>query len=378
MSAINPNKRKPGLLLGITILLAMGFFALLYTLINAGTARGSSAEITSYSSDQIEFTDSKSRRQRLAPAGLSAQFNELGEEFGGKVGIAVHSLGENWTAAYRGGSIFPQQSVSKLWVAVAVLDAVDNGQMSLSDQVTVTQNDLTVFNQPIRERLGPNGYKISILELLKLSLDQSDNTANDVLFRKVGGRKAVKEMLIRKDLDEINIGPGEKQLQSQIAGLSWRDEFSTGRAFLTARESTPMQVRQAALKTYLGNPPDATTPDGMVRALAKLQSEELLTPQSTQLLIDLMQSSTTGTERLRGGLDAGWKLAHKTGTGQILGPLATAFNDVGILTAPDGQHYAVAVLIASTERSVSERQSLMSAVTKAVIKCHGENRWRCQ
>jgi beta-lactamase class A len=60
-------------------------------------------------------------------------------------------------------------------------------------------------------------------------------------------------------------------------------------------------------------------------------------------------------------------LAHKTGTGQVMGYYATAYNDVGILTSPRGQHYAVVVMIASTQRPVPERQALMAAVTRAVI-----------
>lgn len=378
MPAADRPKRKPGLLLGLIILLALGFASLLITLVNAATGRSASEADTITLASETAFIASDADDERPSPAGLSEWIYKLGDGFDGKVGIAVHSLEEDWTAAYRGGSIFPQQSVSKLWVAIAVLDAVDKGQISLTEQITVNRSDLTVFNQPIRERLGSNGYKVSVAELLKLSISQSDNTANDILFRKVGGQKAVAQMLARKKLDEIKVGPGEKALQSQIAGLEWRDEYSTGRAFWTARESVPMEARQEALKEYLGNPADAATPDGMVRALAKLQDGELLTPKSTTFLLNLMLNSTTGTERLRGGLASGWTLAHKTGTGQVLGPMVTAFNDVGILKSPDGKHYAVAVLVASTERSLKERQSIMSTVTKAVIECHGDKRWRCQ
>ena len=83
-----------------------------------------------------------------------------------------------------------------------------------------------------------------------------------------------------------------------------------------------------------------------------------------------MAQSRTGPERLAGGLVEGWRLAHKTGTGQVLGPRATGYNDVGLLTAPDGRTYAVAVFIADTTRPVPERQALMQAVTRAVIAQH--------
>ena len=63
-------------------------------------------------------------------------------------------------------------------------------------------------------------------------------------------------------------------------------------------------------------------------------------------------------------------MAHKTGTGQVLDSVSTGYNDVAIITAPDGKAYAVAVMIASTERPIPERQALMGAVARAVVDWH--------
>ena len=65
-------------------------------------------------------------------------------------------------------------------------------------------------------------------------------------------------------------------------------------------------------------------------------------------------------------LPAGWRIAHKTGTGQDLGPRNAGFNDVGLLTAPDGKRYAIAVMIGDTLRPIRERQMLIQAVAAAV------------
>ena len=120
---------------------------------------------------------------------------------------------------------------------------------------------------------------------------------------------------------------------------------------------------------YLANPPDGATSNAFAEGLAKLASGKLLSPASTAFLIDLMTQSKTGPKRLRGGLAPRWSMPHKTGTGQVLKLLATAYNDVGILTSPAGKRYAVVVMIGSTNRPVSERQDLMQAVTRAVIAC---------
>jgi beta-lactamase class A len=74
---------------------------------------------------------------------------------------------------------------------------------------------------------------------------------------------------------------------------------------------------------------------------------------------------------LKGGVPDGWQIGHKTGTGQVLGATATGYNDIGILTAPDGTRYAVAVMLAETTASIPERMRLMQNVVRAVADTHG-------
>jgi beta-lactamase class A len=301
------------------------------------------------------------------PARLAGQIEALGRAFDGRVGIAVRSIEGGWSVGSGAGGIFPQQSVSKLWVAAAMLDRIDAGQAQLSDTVTLTAKDLTIFHQPIRKRIGGGTYTTNIAELMRLAITQSDNTANDVLFRRVGGQEGVGRFLARHNLGEMAIGPGEKILQTQAAGMRWDDSFSTGRTFWNVRETVPLAVRAKAIGDYVTNPPDAATPAAIAQALARLQRGDLLSRGSSAYLLDLMSQSKTGPDRLRAGLSGGWALAHKTGTGQVLGYYATAYNDVGILTSPSGRHYTVVVMIASTQQPVPVRQALMASVTRAVI-----------
>ena len=306
-----------------------------------------------------------------APASFAQRISSLGSRFDGRVGIAVHSLGKGWTAAWSGGAKLPQQSLSKLWVALAVLDRVDAGELKLDDPVVVTKADLTIFHQPIRERIGPEGYRTTVYELLELAMTQSDNTANDVLARRAGGQAGVSAFLSRKRIGGIAMGPGEKELQTRAAGMAWDDSYSYGRTFWQAREQVPAEIRLRALTGYVAEPPDGASPAGYAHALARLRRGELVSAKSTAVLLDLMQRSTTGPERLRGGLAPGWTLAHKTGTGQVMGTYATAYNDAGLLTAPDGRQYAVVVMIGATYLPVPDRQDLMHQVIQATIDCAG-------
>ena len=305
-----------------------------------------------------------------APPALTARLKVLGDGFDGRVGIAVRDIEAGWTAEFNGLSLLPQQSVSKLWVALALLDAVDKGAIGLDEPVTVTAADLSVFNQPIRERIGPSGFATTLGDLLVFQIARSDNAANDIVMRRVGGPEAVQKVIAARRLGAIHAGPEEKVLQTRIAALDWRPEFSFGRAFWTARDLIAPPVRAAALDRYLAEPEDGATAAALVEALGRLKRGDLLSPPSTERLMQTMALTDTGPMRLRAGLGEGWTIAHKTGTGQDLGDLSTGYNDVGLITAPDGRTYAVAVMIASTRRPVPERQALMASVAAAVVAVH--------
>jgi len=307
-----------------------------------------------------------------APAYLRDRIDQLGKAFDGRVGIAVRSVDDGWETGWKDNELYPQQSVSKLWVSMTALDAVDKGRVSLNDKVTLTRSDLTLFHQPIRDLiLGRGGYTTSLGELMVKAITTSDNTANDKLMRAVGGPDAVRSMISAKRLGAIRFYDGERALQSRIAGLIWSQSYSIGNAFFEARDALPMAVRRAAFNRYIEDPYDGAAPSAIVGALARLKRGELLSPPSTARLLNIMANTHTGPNRLKGGLQPGWSLSHKTGTGQQLGAVQAGYNDIGILTAPDGKSYAVAVMIKKTSTPLPVRMTLMNNVVKAVIDQHG-------
>jgi beta-lactamase class A len=134
----------------------------------------------------------------------------------------------------------------------------------------------------------------------------------------------------------------------------------------------PLAARRAAFNRYLADPYDGATPAAIVGALAKLKRGELLSPASTARLLAIMANTRTGANRLKGGLKPGWTLSHKTGTGQVLDGIQAGYNDIGILTAPDGRSYAVAVMMKRTGAPLGERMAVMNNVVRAVIAAHEE------
>jgi beta-lactamase class A len=311
---------------------------------------------------------------RRAPIGLENLVREQWQIFPGRTGVAIMRLdGGEWITGQRATELFPQQSVSKTWVALTILDLVDQGKVSLDQKIRITPNDLAVFHQPIRDRVISNGgIEATVLALLEQAIIASDNTANDSLLRTAGGPQAVQSFLARKNLGAIRFGPGERLLQSGIAGLDWRQEYSLGNRFYAARNMVPMAKRKAALDFYLDNPIDGASPEAIVRALARLAKGELLSPASTRLILGIMSRTSSGPNRMKAGVPAGWRFLHKTGTGQILSPVSTGYNDIGIMTAPDGTRYALAIMMGSTTASIPQRMGFMQFVSRTTATYHDQ------
>jgi beta-lactamase class A len=181
-------------------------------------------------------------------------------------------------------------------------------------------------------------------------------------------------MIERKQLGDIRFGPGERLLQAKTAGLIWNQSYASAGGFENARSRLSPAVRSAALDAYIADPPDGAAPIAIADALARLARGEILSETSTRILLDTMGASVTGRARLRAALPGGWRIAHKTGTGQDLGGRNAGFNDVGLLTAPDGRRYALAVMIGDTRRPIRERQQLIQGVAAAVASYAASSR----
>ena len=309
---------------------------------------------------------------------LAGQLYRIGEEFDGRVGLAVVDVGRERSVHHNGNELMPQQSVSKLWVALTALDQADRGDFSIEDVTTIRRQDLTLFYQPVRSIVLTRGsFTTSYRDLIRRAIIQSDNTANDMVLNAIGGPDAVRETIVQKRLGAIRFGPGERIMQSGIAGLEWRQSYSIANRFYEARDRVPDEVRSTAFEGYISDPVDGATPNAIAQALARLARGELLSAGSTRAFMQWLTEVKSGPNRLKGGIAPGWTIGHKTGTGQVYDPLPrggpaeqAGYNDVGILTAPNGDQYAVAVLVARTAIPLRERMAMMHEVVGAVIAYH--------
>lgn len=288
-----------------------------------------------------------------APVALQAELERLVAAFGAEhAGVAVYDLREGWTASVNGERAFAQQSVFKTWLAVAVADAVDRGELRWEERLRVGPEDLVFPYQPISKMVGPGGSEFTVEELVGWSVKVSDNPSTDVLVRRLGAPSAIQAVLERKGVRGIQVALDERGLHALSDAV--REETR-------GLEDAPARER---IRARLAADPNGATPLGTVRALAALHRGELLSAEQTRKVLDIHAATETGPNRLKAGVSGEWRVAHKTGTGGEARGLSLGANDVGLLTSPEGRTWAVAVFIAGTDRPLVEQEKLMADVAR--------------
>lgn len=281
--------------------------------------------------------------------------------------VAVQSLdgGEVW--AWDRLRAYPLQSVFKAPLGAAVLAEVDAGRLSLDEVVILAEKDISPAYSPVADA-WPGRVDYSVGELLVRAVGGSDNTAADVLMRKIGGPGAITAWLRANGVHGLRVDRYERELQPEIYGMaSFRIGWKGWPAFRAARDTVPEATRRAATARYLTDPRDTATASGALLFLGRLANGQLLSPKSTALLLKIMTETTTGQNRLKAGLPEGARLAHKTGTsGTDLG-LTPVVNDIGVVTLKDGRRLGVVVFLAGSTQDETARDQIFADTMRAII-----------
>jgi beta-lactamase class A len=214
---------------------------------------------------------------------VEQQLRSMLSDSSADVGIAALDLNTGESISIKGDTPFPMASTVKVAIAALYLSQVDHRQKTLEDKIS---------GVPVRT-------------LMAKMLIHSDNHAADVLFRDVGGPRAVHRWLEQNGIHGVRVDRTIAQLLADKRDL-W-------------------DVR------------DSSTPKAMVELLRRIYRGELISPQSRNYLLAEMAKCQTGKNRMRWLLPAGTPVEHKTGT------LNGLSDDVGFITMPDGHRIAVAI-----------------------------------
>lgn len=288
-------------------------------------------------SDALAVTTSNSIQQ----GELQEQIEQISRTAQGRVGVAATVLETGQSVALNGDEQFPMQSVYKFPIGMAVLAQVDQGKLNLEQRVQVETNDFVseLQHSPIRDE-NPQGVELSVAELLRYMVSESDGTACDVLLRLIGGPEIVSEYLRNLDINNIIVANTEKEIG----------------------QDKSVQYRNWA------------TPHGTVRLLRKLHEGQGLSESSQALLLQLMSETPTGLKRIKGRLPEETVVAHKTGTSRTVDGITAATNDVGLISLPNGNHMAIAVFVSDSRADDVTREDVIAKVARLLWDEWGQPR----
>jgi beta-lactamase class A len=121
------------------------------------------------------------------PADLPIRLSAIARDSRGAIGMAVRHIERDELVELNGSQQLPMQSVFKLPIAMYILNEADHDRVDLGQSITLTSRDLAPGRSPMASTVMQYGrHSFTVRELLGLMIEQSDNTAGDVLLHNFG------------------------------------------------------------------------------------------------------------------------------------------------------------------------------------------------
>ncbi|MFI5180237.1 MAG: class A beta-lactamase [Thermoanaerobaculia bacterium] len=296
---------------------------------------------------------------------LNSEITRIADDSDGTLGVSIVDVVSGRSVSLRGGESFPMASVFKLPVAIALLRRVDAGALTIDQKLPVVRGDVRPYG-PVFERWRP-GLSLRIGELLDDMMVASDNSAVDLLIRRLGGLRAVREELSALGLSGIDVDATELEMWLLSDGVTENppDLRMTPEALKARVARVPPADRKKAEQAFEKKPRNTATPDALAHLLVRLEKKELLSPASTERLLAAMRRCATGEHRIRAGVPKGSEVFDKTGT------IGRCVNDVALVRLPEGPTLAISVLLRSSYLAEAEREAVLARVARAAARAFG-------
>jgi beta-lactamase class A len=246
---------------------------------------------------------------------------------GGRIGVAALDTGNSKRIDYRPEERFPMCSTFKFLAAAAVLKRVDDKQEKLERFVSYDAKDILEYAPVTKEHLKDGG--MSLRALCAAAIEQSDNTAANLLLDTIGGPAGLTNFVRTLGDNMTRLDRKEPELNSAIPG----DER------------------------------DTTTPAAICSDMQRLLLGDALSEASRHQLEDWPRRNETGGSMIRAGVPSTWIVGDKTGRGAN-----GATNDIAIIRPPDRAPILLAMYSVGSTANANDRAAAIAEVAKIVAE----------
>lgn len=173
-------------------------------------------------------------------------------------------------------------STMKVPVAVHILKLVDEGKLTLQQQVTLDADDVyPEMGGPMDLHLSA-GSAITVRDLLHMMITVSDNNATDILIRLGGGTTAVNARMQALGISGMRVDRYIWELLANYAAMTPRRPNQWGRRPMpSCRSSAARNCWRGHTNAWNEDPRDTSSARAMAALLQKVWRGEVLQPGST-------------------------------------------------------------------------------------------------
>ena len=250
------------------------------------------------------------------------------------VGVSVRFIEDAFTISINGEKMLPMLSVYKLPITMCVMNKIDSGLYTLQTPIHITMKDMHKNTwSPLRDALTNTDTTLSLAEIIKHTLIQSDNNCTDLLLKTIGGVKTVQTYLEQIGLPNIEVN------------------------------NTEWEIFQSPNLIYSNR----ATPNDITTLLNKLYTQRLFSDSCFNFLWNTLSDCSTGNNRIRGLLPKETEVAHKTGTSFTTKEgITPAINDVGIIRLPNGKHIALSIFVTESKEDRATNERIIAEITEII------------
>ncbi len=262
-----------------------------------------------------------------SPPGPDARVKAIASSFKGEMGVFAKNLSTGDTIALNADTRFPTASVIKLAVLVEAFQQIADGTLALDTRVTLRDADKVGIGDSGTLNELHDGVELTVADLLNLMIVVSDNTATNLMVRRLGSAR-INARMERYGLASTKI---------------FRPTFRDGHP-----DCCPELEREFGL--------GVSTPREMAVLMESIASGRAVSAGASRAMFDILrrqQDLNMIPRRLP--LDSGIVVANKTGTDAEKQPDHSGVNghihnDVGIVRTPKATY----VLSIFTRRGKSQ------------------------
>ena len=267
---------------------------------------------------------------------LETQLKEAIKDKKAEIGIAVIINGKD-TVTVNNDIHYPLMSVFKFHQALALADYMGKKKQSLDTRLPIKKSDLKPDTySPLRDKYPQGGIEMSIADLLKYTLQQSDNNACDILFDYQGGPDAVNKYIHSLGIRECAIAGTETAMHEDL-NLCYENW---------------------------------TTPLAAAELVEIFRKKPLFPKVYKDFIFQTMVECQTGQDRLVAPLlDKKVTVGHKTGTGDLNAKgQQIGCNDIGFVLLPGGRTYSIAVFVKDSEENNQANSKIIADISRIVYE----------